>query len=68
MFFRFVGLVRWDENPCFSPFLFPGVQSEDELEVPPEDLCRPYIEKALKDLGTGNVEMLRDIRLGHSDF
>ncbi|KAK9296954.1 hypothetical protein QLX08_009152 [Tetragonisca angustula] len=29
-----------------------GVQSEDELEVPPEDLCRPYIEKALKDLGS----------------
>lgn len=33
-----------------------GVQSEDELEVPPEDLCRPYIEKALKDLGTGSLE------------
>ncbi|XP_076179598.1 uncharacterized protein LOC143152888 isoform X2 [Ptiloglossa arizonensis] len=32
-----------------------GVQSE-ELEVPPEDLCRPYIEKALKDLGTGSLE------------
>ncbi|XP_006613848.1 sarcalumenin isoform X2 [Apis dorsata] len=29
-----------------------GVQSEEELEVPPEDLCRPYIEKALKDLGS----------------
>lgn len=34
----------------------PGVQSEEELEVPPEDLCRPYIEKALKDLGTGSLE------------
>ncbi|XP_053976649.1 neurofilament medium polypeptide [Hylaeus volcanicus] len=33
-----------------------GVQSEQELEVPPEDLCRPYIEKALKDLGTGSLE------------
>ncbi|XP_006613846.1 sarcalumenin isoform X1 [Apis dorsata] len=33
-----------------------GVQSEEELEVPPEDLCRPYIEKALKDLGTGSLE------------
>lgn len=32
-----------------------GVQCEEELEsIPPEDLCRPYIEKALKDLGTGN--------------
>ncbi|XP_017757113.1 PREDICTED: sarcalumenin isoform X1 [Eufriesea mexicana] len=30
-----------------------GVQSE---EIPPEDLCRPYIEKALKDLGTGSLE------------
>lgn len=46
----------------------PGVQSEEELEVPPEDLCRPYIEKALKDLGTGNVKMLRNIKLEHSDF
>ncbi|XP_051160980.1 sarcalumenin [Leptopilina boulardi] len=34
-----------------------GVQGEEELEqVPSEDLCRPYIEKALKDLGTGSVE------------
>ncbi|XP_012223870.1 uncharacterized abhydrolase domain-containing protein DDB_G0269086 isoform X3 [Linepithema humile] len=34
-----------------------GVQSEDELErIPSEDLCRPYIEKALKDLGTGSLE------------
>ncbi|XP_072746654.1 uncharacterized protein [Anoplolepis gracilipes] len=34
-----------------------GVQSEDELErVPSEDLCRPYIEKALKDIGTGSLE------------
>ncbi|XP_070165985.1 uncharacterized abhydrolase domain-containing protein DDB_G0269086 isoform X2 [Polyergus mexicanus] len=34
-----------------------GVQSEDELErVPSEDLCRPYIEKALKDIGTGPLE------------
>ncbi|XP_076664511.1 uncharacterized protein LOC143366923 isoform X2 [Andrena cerasifolii] len=32
-----------------------GVQSE-ELEVPSEDLCRPYIEKALKDFGTGSLE------------
>lgn len=32
-----------------------GVQSEEELEVP-EELCRPYIEKALKDLGTGSLE------------
>ncbi|XP_066590134.1 sarcalumenin [Prorops nasuta] len=30
-----------------------GVQGE---EVPSEDLCRPYIEKALKDLGTGSLE------------
>ncbi|KAG5317190.1 SRCA protein, partial [Pseudoatta argentina] len=28
---------------------------EDE-QVPSEDLCRPYIEKALKDLGTGSLE------------
>ncbi|XP_020277501.1 sarcalumenin isoform X3 [Pseudomyrmex gracilis] len=34
-----------------------GVQSEDELErIPSEDLCRPYIEKALKGLGTGSLE------------
>ncbi|XP_035738896.1 sarcalumenin-like [Vespa mandarinia] len=34
-----------------------GVQCEEELEsIPPEDLCRPYIEKALKDLGTGSLE------------
>ncbi|CAL1689541.1 unnamed protein product [Lasius platythorax] len=34
-----------------------GVQSEDELErIPSEDLCRPYIEKALKDIGTGPLE------------
>ncbi|EZA59069.1 hypothetical protein DMN91_008465 [Ooceraea biroi] len=34
-----------------------GVQSEDELDqIPSEDLCRPYIEKALKDLGTGSLE------------
>ncbi|KAH0944705.1 hypothetical protein HN011_006712 [Eciton burchellii] len=34
-----------------------GVQSEDEVDrVPSEDLCRPYIEKALKDLGTGSLE------------
>lgn len=32
-----------------------GVQSEEELEVA-EELCRPYIEKALKDLGTGSLE------------
>ncbi|KYN22753.1 Sarcalumenin, partial [Trachymyrmex cornetzi] len=32
-----------------------GVQCEDE-QVPSEDLCRPYIEKALKDLGTGSLE------------
>ncbi|XP_076299317.1 uncharacterized protein LOC143218160 isoform X2 [Lasioglossum baleicum] len=32
-----------------------GVRSEEELEVP-EELCRPYIEKALKDLGTGSLE------------
>jgi len=31
-----------------------GVQCEDE-QIPSEDLCRPYIEKALKDLGTGNI-------------
>lgn len=48
--------------------MFSGVQSEEELEVPPEDLCRPYIEKALKDLGTGNVKMSRDIQLEHNDF
>lgn len=35
-----------------------GVQSEEELEVPPEDLCRPYIEKALKGLGTGSLEQI----------
>ncbi|XP_050457291.1 sarcalumenin [Cataglyphis hispanica] len=34
-----------------------GVQSEDEPErVPSEDLCRPYIEKALKDIGTGSLD------------
>lgn len=34
-----------------------GVLSEEELErIPSEDLCRPYIEKALKDLGTGSLE------------
>ncbi|XP_018407506.1 PREDICTED: sarcalumenin isoform X2 [Cyphomyrmex costatus] len=32
-----------------------GVQCEDE-QVPSEDLCRPYIEKALKDLGTGSLD------------
>lgn len=49
--------------------LVPGVQSEEELEVPPEDLCRPYIEKALKDLGTGNFYAVRDARdREHSDF
>ena len=33
-----------------------GVQGADELEsVPSEVQCRPYIEKALKDLGTGNT-------------
>ncbi|XP_011163054.1 probable E3 ubiquitin-protein ligase bre1 isoform X2 [Solenopsis invicta] len=32
-----------------------GVQCEDE-QIPSEDLCRPYIEKALKDLGTGSLE------------
>lgn len=43
-------------------FYFLGVQGEEELEpVPSEDLCRPYIEKALKDLGTGNfLEALRE--------
>ncbi|KAL6258381.1 hypothetical protein P5V15_010336 [Pogonomyrmex californicus] len=36
---------------------FRGVQCEDEPEqVPSEDLCRPYIEKALKDLGTGSLD------------
>lgn len=34
-----------------------GVQGEDELDsVPSEVQCRPYIEKALKDLGTGPLE------------
>ncbi|XP_032680699.1 sarcalumenin isoform X2 [Odontomachus brunneus] len=34
-----------------------GVLSEEELDkVPSEDLCRPYIEKALKGLGTGSLE------------
>lgn len=32
-----------------------GVQSEEE-QIPSEDLCRPYIEKALKDIGTGSLE------------
>ncbi|XP_070529728.1 uncharacterized protein [Cardiocondyla obscurior] len=33
-----------------------GVQGEDEpKQVPSEDLCRPYIEKALKDLGTEQI-------------
>lgn len=33
------------------------MQCENEPEqVPSEDLCRPYIEKALKDLGTGSLE------------
>ncbi|OAD62372.1 Sarcalumenin [Eufriesea mexicana] len=36
-----------------NPTRISGVQSE---EIPPEDLCRPYIEKALKDLGTGSLE------------
>lgn len=50
-------------------FLIQGVQSEEELEVPPEDLCRPYIEKALKDLGTGNIWVVRGARdREHSDF
>ncbi|XP_070529727.1 uncharacterized protein [Cardiocondyla obscurior] len=36
-----------------------GVQGEDEpKQVPSEDLCRPYIEKALKDLGTGSLEQI----------
>ncbi|KAL0099012.1 hypothetical protein PUN28_020217 [Cardiocondyla obscurior] len=35
------------------------VQGEDEpKQVPSEDLCRPYIEKALKDLGTGSLEQI----------
>ncbi|XP_043266932.1 uncharacterized protein [Venturia canescens] len=34
-----------------------GVQGEDEQQtVPSEVQCRPYIEKALKDLGTGPPE------------
>ncbi|XP_014476257.1 PREDICTED: sarcalumenin [Dinoponera quadriceps] len=33
-----------------------GVLSEEEEQIPSEDLCRPYIEKALKDLGTGSLE------------
>ncbi|XP_046624361.1 uncharacterized protein LOC124307073 isoform X1 [Neodiprion virginianus] len=36
-----------------------GVQGEEELgvgQVPSEVQCRPYIEKALKDLGTGSLE------------
>ncbi|XP_060830484.1 eukaryotic translation initiation factor 5B isoform X1 [Bombus pascuorum] len=47
----FVGLLL-----AFLAVALQGVQSEEELEVPPEDLCRPYIEKALKDLGTGSLE------------
>ncbi|XP_043674826.1 uncharacterized protein LOC122632266 isoform X3 [Vespula pensylvanica] len=46
----FVGL-------SFLAIALQGVQCEEELEsIPPEDLCRPYIEKALKDLGTGSLE------------
>ncbi|XP_015600627.1 sarcalumenin isoform X2 [Cephus cinctus] len=34
-----------------------GVQGDEELDqVPSEVQCRPYIEKALKDLGTGSLE------------
>lgn len=34
-----------------------GARCEEEVEtIPPEDLCRPYIEKALKHLGTGSLE------------
>ncbi|XP_071645090.1 uncharacterized protein [Temnothorax longispinosus] len=33
-----------------------GVQCDEPTQVPSEDLCRPYIEKALKDLGTGSLE------------
>ncbi|KAJ8668295.1 hypothetical protein QAD02_009958 [Eretmocerus hayati] len=36
-------------------FILIGVQGE-ELEVPSEDQCRPYIEKALKHLGTEGEE------------
>lgn len=43
----------------------PGVQGEDELEpVPSEDLCRPYIEKALKDIGTGKDLVLKKKQFG----
>ncbi|XP_011501481.1 PREDICTED: sarcalumenin [Ceratosolen solmsi marchali] len=38
-----------------------GVQGEELEKVPSEDQCRPYIEKALKDLGTeGSQELLSD--------
>ncbi|XP_012529465.2 sarcalumenin isoform X2 [Monomorium pharaonis] len=37
-----------------------GVQCEDE-QIPSEDLCRPYIEKALKDLGTGSLETSAEV-------
>ncbi|KAI4498885.1 hypothetical protein M0802_006060 [Mischocyttarus mexicanus] len=48
----FVGLFL-----SFLAITLQGVQCEEELEsIPPEDLCRPYIEKALKDLGTGSLE------------
>ncbi|XP_018312187.1 sarcalumenin isoform X2 [Mycetomoellerius zeteki] len=39
----------------FLAVVLRGVQCEDE-QVPSEDLCRPYIEKALKHLGTGSLE------------
>lgn len=41
----------------FLAITLQGARCEENLEsIPPEDLCRPYIEKALKGLGTGSVE------------
>lgn len=35
--------------------MFEGVQGEAESEGPSESECRPYIEKALKELETGDT-------------
>lgn len=50
--YRFL-LRRGQNAKCSNNAL--GVQCEELEQVPSEDLCRPYIEKALKDLGTGNT-------------
>ncbi|XP_014212576.1 sarcalumenin [Copidosoma floridanum] len=45
-----------------------GVQGEELEKVPSEDQCRPYIEKALKDLGTeGSEEQTEDADDEHDE-